>query len=109
MAHRWATHIRTKANNERAAQIRNIKQIRVNSYSKFPLAYAYAPGNKDTNEENDHDGTNEEVMTITETVRDSGIEGIEGLRALLRSHAMYKNSVVFTLFCQGLESGELKH
>ena len=28
---------------------------------------------------------------------------------LLRSAAMYRNSVVFTLFCQGLESGELKH
>jgi hypothetical protein len=27
MAHRWATHIRTKANNERAAQIRSIKEI----------------------------------------------------------------------------------
>ena len=48
-------------------------------------------------------------MTIADTVRDSGVEGIDELRALLRSDAMYKNSTVFTLFCQGLESGELKH
>jgi hypothetical protein len=48
-------------------------------------------------------------MTITETVRDGGVEGIDELRALLRSDAMYKNSTVFTLFCQGLECGELKH
>jgi hypothetical protein len=65
------------------------------------------PGTE-TNEENTGDGT-DEVLTVTETVRDSGIEGIDELRALLRSAAMYRNSVVFTLFCQGLESGELKH
>jgi hypothetical protein len=110
MAHRWATHIRTKANNERAAQIRNIKQIWFNSYSKFSMAYSFPSANKDSIEENDNDdGTSEQFMTITETVRDSGVEGIDGLRALLRSDAMYKNSAVFTLFCQGLESGELKH
>ena len=110
MAHRWATKIRTKANNERAAQIRNIKQIWFNSYSKLSLAYSYATSHKDTNEENDEDdGNDEEFMTITDAVRDSGVEGIDDLRNLLRSDAMYKNSTVFTLFCQGLESGELKH
>jgi hypothetical protein len=109
MAHRWATHIRTKANNERAAQIRNIKQIWVNSHSKFSLAYSFETENKDTNDENDNDGASEEVLTVTETVRDSGVESIDAVRALLRSDAMYKNSTVFTLLCQGLESGELKH
>ena len=48
------------------------------------MAYSFPSANKDTNEENDNDdGTSEEFMTITETVRDSGVEGIDGLRALL--------------------------
>ena len=109
MAHRWATVIRTKANNERAAQIRNIKQIWVSGHSKFSLAYSFENENKDTNDENDNYGTSEEVMTVSDTVRDSGVESIDALRALLRSDAMYKNSTVFALLCQGLESGELKH
>jgi len=108
MAHRWAAHIRTKANNERATQIRSVKDIWVNSYSKFAIAYTYIPDSKDTSEDEPDEGIHE-VLTITETVRDSGIGGIEELRALLRSDAMYKNSVVYSLFCQGLESGELKH
>jgi hypothetical protein len=62
-----------------------------------------------TKEANDNDGTTEEFFTVTETVRDSGVESIDELRALIRSDAMYKNSAVFTLLCQGLESGELKH
>jgi hypothetical protein len=79
----------------------------VNSYSKFAIAYTYLPDGKDTDEDEADEGIHE-VLAITETVRDSGIGGIEELRALLRSDAMYKNSVVYSLFCQGLESGELK-
>ncbi len=39
MIHRWASVIRTKANNERAAQIRSIKHIWFNSFSQYSLAY----------------------------------------------------------------------
>ena len=108
MAFRWATLIRTKANNERAAQIRTIKEVWVNSFSKYSIAYLYLPETTGSDEDEGNEGIHE-VLAITETVRDSGIQGIEELRALLRSDAMYKNSAVFNLFCQGLESGVLKH
>ncbi len=108
MAHRWATHIRTKSNNERAAQIRSIKEIWVNSFSKFSIAYSYVSETTDGDEDEGNEGIHE-VLAITETVRDSGIQGIEELRALLRSDALYKNSAVFNLFSQGLECGVLKH
>jgi hypothetical protein len=45
---------------------------------------------------------------LTPAVATSGIGSVAELRELIRSPAMYKNSVVFDLFCAGIESGVLK-
>lgn len=107
MAHRWATQLRTKANNERAAQIRSIKTTWLSSNSKYALAYTYTRTVTTATETSDEEST--EDFAVTESLSDSGINDVGQLRTLLRSKVMYRNKTVYALFCQGLESGDLKH
>jgi hypothetical protein len=48
-----------------------------------------------------------EIM-LSLAVTASGITSVSELRELIKSPNMYKNEVVFNLFCMGLESGMLK-
>ena len=74
MCHRWATHIRTKANNERATQIRSIKQTWLSSQSKYALAYTYTP--EPDAEAADTSEDTREVFAVTESVSESGINDV---------------------------------
>ena len=77
MAKKWADLIKTKANNERAVQIRYLKIIWLSKRSNFHMAY-------------------------------NALETEIGVDEIIKSPNMYKNEVVFNLFCLGLESGMLK-
>ena len=100
MAKKWAVPVRTKANNERAIQIRYLKMIWLSNKSKFAIALNAL----DTELEVD----NASEITPSPTVQASGINSIAELRDLIKSSEMYKNATVFNLFCLGLESGMLK-
>jgi hypothetical protein len=100
MAKKWAVAVRTKANNERAIQIRYLKMIWLSNKSKFALALNAL----DTELEVD----NAREITPSLSVQASGINSIAELRDLLKSSEMYNNAPVFNLFCLGLESGMLK-
>ena len=100
MAKKWASVVRTKANNERAIQIRYLKMIWISNNSKFSLAFNAL----------DHELKVETAteITVSPAVVASGINSVAALRDLIKSPAMYNNAVIFNLFCLGLESGMLK-
>jgi hypothetical protein len=100
MAKKWASLVKTKANNERAAQIRYIKMIWLSLSSSYSMATNVLEGELNNEVET-------EIM-LTPAVVDSGISTVAELRNLIKSPAMYTNSVAFHLFCSGLESGMLK-
>ena len=100
MAKKWAVLVRTKANNERAIQIRYLKMIWLSNNSKFALALNAL--------DNEIGVENATEITLAPAVEASGINTVAELRDLLKSPAMYNNAVVFNLFCLGLESGMLK-
>ena len=100
MAKKWASLVKTKANNERAVQIRYLKMIWLSKRSQFHMAY---------NALESEIGVDDEIeIMLTPAITASGITSVAELRDLLKSPAMYKNEVVFNLFCLGLESGMLK-
>ena len=100
MAKRWAGIVRTKANNERAIQIRYLKNIWLSNSSRFSLAFNALDTKINENDEAE--------ITLSPAVKASGLNSIAELRELLRSPVMYKNATVFDLFCLGIESGQLK-
>ena len=100
MAKKWATVVRTKANNERAIQIRYLKLIWLSNNSKFSLAMNALDPELAVETATE--------ITLAPAVEASGITSVAALRDLLKSPAMYNNAVVFNLFCLGLESGMLK-
>jgi hypothetical protein len=100
MAKKWESIVKTKANNERAVQIRYLKIIWLSKRSNFHMAYNALESEIGVDDET-------EIM-LSPAVIESGITSVSELRELIKSPAMYKNEVVFNLFCLGLESGMLK-
>jgi hypothetical protein len=100
MAKKWANMVKTKANNERAVQIRYVKMIWLSKRSQFHMAYNALEAEIGVDDETE--------IILAPAVTASGISSVSELRDLLKSPAMYKNKVVFNLFCLGLESGMLK-
>jgi hypothetical protein len=100
MAKKWATLVKTKANNERAVKIRYLKMIWLSKRSQFHMAYNALESEIGVDDE-------KEIM-LAPAITAFGITSVTELRDLLKSPAMYKNELVFNLFCLGLESGMLK-
>jgi hypothetical protein len=100
MAKKWASLVKTKANNELAVQIRYLKIIWMSKRSNFHMAYNALESEIGVDDET-------EIM-LSPAVTASGIKTVSELRELIKSPTMYKNEVVFNLFCLGLESGMLK-
>jgi hypothetical protein len=103
MAHTHAATIRNTANNERSVQVTAIQKIWLTESSKFAMAFPFVPQNDLT-----EDTPSVDLMKLSTNMELSGLESVAQLRTLIRSSEMYKNAAVFTIFCQGLESGLLK-
>jgi hypothetical protein len=99
MAKKWAKVIRTKANNERAVQVRYIKKIWLANGSQFALA---------TNLLESDLAANDAEVEISMDLRNTGLTSIAHVRDCLKSNSMCANPVMYKLFCAGLESGQLK-
>ena len=102
MATKWAKTIGRKATNERSMQINSLKATWLSVSSPFHLAKNVLSSELPTNI------TDAKPMELTDELIASGLETIEQLRALLKSSNMYTNEVVYSRFCEGLESGNLK-
>jgi hypothetical protein len=102
MATKWAKAIGRKATNERSMQINSIKSIWLSVSSPFHLARNVLSGELPTNI------TDDQPMQLNDELIASGLETIQELRDLLKSSTMYNNEVVYSRFCEGLESGTLK-
>ena len=102
MATKWAKTIGRKATNERSTQINTVKATWLSVSSPFHLATNVLCGELPTNI------TDDQPMQLSDELIASGLETIQELRDLLKSSQMYNNDVVYSRFCEGLESGNLK-
>ncbi len=48
-------------------------------------------------------------MTVNPALVESGVATVEGVRKLLMPNKMYRNPVMYDLFCGGVESGKIKY
>jgi hypothetical protein len=96
----YAKVIRTTGNNERSAQIRQMKTIYLHGDSDFCLVSDYKfAGTTITG--------NPREMRVASTLA-SELETIDHLRDALLSYNMYNFPKLFDLFCAGLESGRFR-
>jgi hypothetical protein len=98
MARKWARVVRKKANNERAVQVRYIKKVWLSKNSPHCLVTNCLEG----------DHTQDTQMVVVPALVASGLSTTEDVRQCIKSNGMYLNSVLFNLFCGGLESGMLR-
>jgi hypothetical protein len=98
-ARMYAKTIKLAANNERSAQIRQLKLVFLNGDSDFSLVSNYRMGGNSTRQTKE--------MRVTTELRDE-FETIDDLRDALFSYNMYIFPKLFDLFCAGLESGRLR-
>ena len=96
----YATKIRLAANNERSAQIRQLKLVYLSNDSDFSFVSDYQMGGHHSNETS-------LAMRIHSALRDE-FETIEDLRDALFSYNMYNFPKLFDLFCAGMESGKIR-
>ena len=99
MARTWSRVVRTKANNERAIQIRYFKKLWLSN--KSPHTMVRNCIEQDLN-------VLVAEMEVSPALVDSGLTTVPQVRACLKSSAMYTNPVMYRLLCEGVESGLLK-
>jgi hypothetical protein len=99
-ARTYAKKIRLAANNERSAQIRQLKLVYLSNDSDFSFVSDYQMGGHHSNETT-------LAMRIHSELRDE-FETIEDLRDALFSYNMYNFPKLFDLFCAGMESGKIR-
>jgi hypothetical protein len=88
------------ANNERSAQIRQLKLLFLDDKSPFCMISDYKMGGSSN-------ATIQKEMRISSSLRDE-FETIDDLRDALIAGTMYKYPLLFDLFCGGLESGKIR-
>jgi hypothetical protein len=99
MARTWSRIVRTKANNERAVQIRYFKKVWLSNNSPYKLVRNCIE--QDLN-------VMEGQMEVCPALSVSGLTTVAQVRACLKSNAMYTYPVMYRLLCEGVESGQLK-
>jgi hypothetical protein len=99
LAKKWATVVRTQANNERSTQIRVIKQVWMNNDSLTSFSQVNLTVEPRTIQ----------LSPALTAICDPRLQSITDLRKLLFSDRMYQNAKVYAFFCEGLESGQFKN
>ena len=100
MAKTWSRVVRTKANNERAVQIRYFKQMWLKNNSPFQLVRNCLESDLNVLEA---------PMEVCPALANTGLTTVAQVRACLKSNEMYTNPVMYRLLCEGVESGQLKN
>jgi hypothetical protein len=99
LAKKWATLVRTQANNERSTQIRVIKHVWMNNNSSVSLSEVNLT-------------TEPRTIQLSPPLIEAAhpdLQSITDLRKLLFSDKMYLNPTVYDFICEGLESGHFKN
>ncbi len=100
MAKAFGPYVHDRATKERSQFVSKCKEVWFKNDSPFALV------------------TNVLLMDLNKKQRDmkvnldlveSGVTTVEGVRKLLMSKKMYRNSVMYDLFCGGVESGKIKY
>ncbi len=99
MAATWSRIVRTKANNERAVQIRYIKKVWLANNSPYQLVRQCLESDPNVLEA---------PMEVCPALSETGLTTVAQVRACLKSNRLYANPVMYRLLCEGVESGQLK-
>ena len=100
MARTFAQYTQDRATKERSQFVSKVKEVWLKNDSPFALA-----NNVIFTDVNKQNG----VMTVTPALVESGVATVDEVRKLLMSSEMYRNPVLYDLFCGGVESGKIKH
>ncbi len=100
MAKTWSRIVRTKANNERAVQIRYFKHMSLKNNSPFQLVRNCIESDLNMLEV---------PMEVCPALALTGLTTVAQVRACLKSNEMYANPVMYRLLCEGVESRQLKN
>jgi hypothetical protein len=99
-ARMYAKKIKLAANNERSAQIRQLKMVFLGHASDYAIVSDYQMGGHNSNSKT-------KEITVIRDLREE-FETVEDLRDALFSYNMYNFPKLFDMFCAGLESGRLR-
>lgn len=100
MARLYGPFTRDRATKERSVFVANCRGVFFKNDSPFALVQ-----NVLTPDLNKKQGE----MKVTPALVESGLATVEAVRKLLMSKQMYRNPVMYDLFCGGVESGKLKN
>jgi hypothetical protein len=102
MAKAFGPYTQDRATKERSQFVSKVKEVWLKNDSPFALAnnVIFTDVNKQTKIG---------VMTVTPALVESGVATVDELRKLLMSSEMYRNPVLYDLFCGGVESGKIKY
>jgi hypothetical protein len=100
MAKAFGPYTQDRATKERSQFVSKVKEVWVKNDSPFALVNNVLF--IDLNKQNG-------VMTVNPALVESGVATVEEVRKLLMSSEMYRNPVMYDLFCGGVESGKIKY
>ena len=100
MAKAFGPYTQDRATKERSQFVSKVKEVWLKNDSPFALA-----NNVIFTDVNKQNG----VMTVTPALVESGVATVDEVRKLLMSSEMYRNPVLYDLFCGGVESGKIKY
>ena len=100
MARAFGPYTQDRATKERSQFVSKVKEVWLKNDSPFALAnnVIFTDVNKQNGE-----------MTVTPDLVESGVTTVDEVRKLLMSSEMYRNPVLYDLFCGGVESGKIKY
>jgi hypothetical protein len=97
MAKAFGPYTQDRATKERSQFVSKVKEVWVKNDPPFALVNNVLF--IDLNKQNG-------VMTVNPALVKSGVATVEEVRKLLMSSEMYRNPVMYDLFCGGVESGK---
>jgi hypothetical protein len=100
MAKALGPYAQDRATRERSQFVSKCKEVWVKNDSPFALVNNVL--SIDLNKKNGE-------MTVNSALVESGVATVAGVRKLLMSNKMYRNPVMYDLFCGGVESGKIKY
>ena len=100
MARLYGPFTRDRATKERSVFVANCRGVFFKNDSPFALVQNVLKPDLDKKQGE---------MKVTPALVESGLATVEAVRKLLMSKQMYRNPVMYDLFCGGVESGKLKN
>ncbi len=100
MAKKFGSYVQYRATQERSLVVSKVKDVFFQNHSPFALVT-----NVLLTDLNKKKGD----MQVNQDLVQSGVTSVDAVRKLLKSKNMYRNPVMYNLFCSGIESGKIKY